>query len=323
MDILVVLEDNNGTIHRMGIESVAAAQHISNTLGLSTGALVMGKNTNSLLSESSEYDLDEGLFVNNELLNEYSSDGYAEAVKQVIDQENPTYVLFGHSYQVRDYVPRVSAKLMRPFLADSISIHVDEKEVSLTKQMFNAKLFTDISPHGDTPFLISFQSASFLSDDAVKGNAKTREVSISLDSSMIKSESEEPFKESSGGVDLSAAELIVSVGRGIGKEENIPMVQDLAEALGAEISSSRPVVDSGWLPPSHQVGSSGQAVSPKMYLALGISGAIQHVVGMKASKNIVVINKDPEAPIFEIADYGVIGDLLEIIPKLTEAIQSK
>ena len=188
MDILVVLEDNNGTIHRMGIESVAAAQHISSTLGLSTGALVMGKNTNSLLSEASKYDLDEVLFINNELLNEYSSDGYAEAVKQVIDQENPTYVLFGHSYQVRDYVPRVSAKLMRPFLADSISIHVDEKEVSLTKQMFNAKLFTDISPHGDTPFLISFQSASFLSDDAVQGNAKTREVSISLDSSMIKSE---------------------------------------------------------------------------------------------------------------------------------------
>ena len=179
MDILVVLEDNNGTIHRMGIESITAAQHISNTLGLSTGALVMGKNTNSLLSEASEYDLDEVLFVNNELLNEYSSDGYAEAVKQVIDQENPTYVLFGHSYQVRDYVPRVSAKLMRPFLADSISIHVYEKEISLTKQMFNAKLFTDISLLGDTPFLISFQSASFLSDVAVKGNAQTREVSLS------------------------------------------------------------------------------------------------------------------------------------------------
>lgn len=323
MDILVVLEDNNGTIHRMGIESIAAAQHMADSLGLSAGAMVMGKNADSLATKASGYSLDEVLSVNHELLNDYSSDGYAEAVKQVINKENPRYVLFGHSYQVRDYVPKISAKLMRPFLADSIAIDFDGKDVSLTKQMFNAKLFSDISPSGDAPFLISFQSASFLSDNASTGTASKREVVINLDSSMIKTESEAPFKESSGGVDLTDAELIVSVGRGIGKEENIPMAQDLASALGAEISSSRPVVDSGWLSPSHQVGSSGQAVSPKMYLALGISGAIQHVVGMKSSKNIVAINKDPEAPIFEIADYGVVGDLLEIVPKLTEAIQSK
>tara|TARA_B100001146_G_C16193029_1_gene440118 strand:+ start:913 stop:1884 length:972 start_codon:yes stop_codon:yes gene_type:complete len=323
MDILVVLEDNNGTIHRMGIESIAAAQHMANSLGLSAGAMVMGKNADSLATKASGYSLDEVLSVNHELLNDYSSDGYAEAVKQVINKENPRYVLFGHSYQVRDYVPKISAKLMRPFLADSIAIDFDGKDVSLTKQMFNAKLFSDISPSGNAPFLISFQSASFLSDNASTGTANKREVVINLDSSMIKTESEAPFKESSGGVDLTDAELIVSVGRGIGKEENIPIAQDLASALGAEISSSRPVVDSGWLSPSHQVGSSGQAVSPKMYLALGISGAIQHVVGMKASKNIVAINKDPEAPIFEIADYGVVGDLLEIVPKLTEAIQSK
>jgi len=323
MDILVVLGDNNGTIHRMGIESIAAAQHMADSLGLSAGAMVMGKNADSLATEASGYSIDEVLSVNHELLNDYSSDGYAEAVKQVINQENPAYVLFGHSYQVRDYVPKISAKLMRPFLADCIAINFDGKDLSLTKQMFNAKLFSDISPSGDAPFLISFQSASFLSDNASTGTANKREVVINLDSSMIKTESEAPFKESSGGVDLTAAELIVSVGRGIGKEENISMAQDLAAALGAEISSSRPVVDSGWLSPSHQVGSSGQAVSPKMYLALGISGAIQHVVGMKASKNIVAINKDPEAPIFEIADYGVVGDLLEIVPKLTEAIQSK
>ena len=323
MDILVVLEDNNGTIHRMGIESIAAAQHMADSLGLSAGAMVMGKNADSLATKASGYSLDEVLSVNHELLNDYSSDGYAEAVKQVINKENPRYVLFGHSYQVRDYVPKISAKLMRPFLADSIAIDFDGKDVSLTKQMFNAKLFSDISPSGNAPFLISFQSASFLSDNASTGTTNKREVVINLDSLMIKTESEAPFKESSGGVDLTDAELIVSVGRGIGKEENIPMAQDLASALGAEISSSRPVVDSGWLSPSHQVGSSGQAVSPKMYLALGISGAIQHVVGMKASKNIVAINKDPEAPIFEIADYGVVGDLLEIVPKLTEAIQSK
>ena len=321
MDILIIIEDNNGKSHRMGLESIAAAQHMSDKLGLSASAMVMGKNADSLASEASAYDLDEVLVLKHDLLNEYSSDGYAEAVKQIIDSENPTYILFGHSYQVRDYVPKISAKLMRPFLADSIAIHFDEKNVSLTKQMFNAKLLSDINPSGDAPYLISFQSASFLSDDAKTGSATSREVSVVLDSSMIKTDSEEPFKEASGGVDLTAAELIVSIGRGIGKEENIPMAQELAAALGAELSSSRPVVDSGWLSPSHQVGSSGQSVSPKMYLSLGISGAIQHVVGMKASKNIVAINKDPEAPIFEIADYAVIGDLLEIVPKLTEALQ--
>jgi electron transfer flavoprotein alpha subunit len=321
MDILIILEDSNGKIHRMGLESITAAQHISGELGLAATAVVMGKNADLLAAEASKYNLEEVLILNNELLNNYSSDGYAEAVKQVIEQENPTYVLFGHSYQVRDYVPKISAKLMKPFLADSIAIQFNGKDVSLTKQMFNAKLFSDISPSGDAPFLISFQSASFLSDNATPGTAATREVSIALESSIIKTQSEEPFKESSGGVDLTAAELIVSVGRGIGKEENIPIAQELATALGAELSSSRPVVDSGWLSPAHQVGSSGQAVSPKMYLALGISGAIQHVVGMKASKNIVAINKDPEAPIFEIADYAVIGDLLEIVPKLTEAIK--
>ena len=323
MDILIIIEDNNGKIHRMSLESITAAQHMADKLGLSASAMVMGKNANSLASEASSYDLEEVLILNHDLLNEYSSDGYAESVKQVIEAEKPTYILFGHSYQVRDYVPKISAKLMKPFFADCIAIDFHDNNISLTKQMFNAKLLSDISPNGDMPFLISFQSASFLSDDANKGTASTRDVSIALDSTMIKTESEEPFKESSGGVDLSAAELIVSVGRGIGKEENIAMVNDLATALGAEISSSRPVVDSGWLSPSHQVGSSGQSVSPKMYLALGISGAIQHVVGMKASKNIVAINKDPDAPIFEIADYGVVADLLEIVPKLTEAIQSE
>ena len=169
--------------------------------------------------------------------------------------------------------------------------------------------------------MISFQSAAFSSDAIDKGSAVIKELSVNIDASMIKTESEEPFKEEAGGIDLTAADLIVSVGRGIGKEENIPIAQALATALGAELASSRPVVDAGWLPSAHQVGSSGQSVSPKMYLALGISGAIQHMVGMKGSKNIVAINKDPEAPIFEVADYGVVADVLELVPKLTEAIQ--
>lgn len=321
MDILVILEDNNSKIHRMGVESIAAAQSIGNSLGLSVAALVMGSNSDSLANEAALYDIDEVLKIKNDLIDQYSSDGYSEAVRQVIEKESPSHILFGHTYQVRDYAPKISAKLMKPFLADNIAFKIESGAISLTKQMFNAKLFSDISLKSEGPYLISFQSAAFLSENAAKGSASIRDFQIDIDSSIIKTQSEDPFKESSDGLDLTTADLIVSVGRGIGKVENIALAQELAAVMGAELSSSRPVVDSGWLPSAHQVGSSGQSVAPKLYLALGISGAIQHVVGMKGSKNIVAINKDPEAPIFEIADYGIIGDVLEIVPLLTEALK--
>jgi electron transfer flavoprotein alpha subunit len=321
MKTLIILEDNNGKIHRMGLESIVAAQKIAAGLNATIGAVVFGKNADALADEAAHYKLEEVVKIKDSLLDNYSADGYAEAVKQVIEQEAPSYVLFGHSYQVRDYAPKVSAKLMKPFLVDNVAVKIANGKAVFTKQMFNAKLFSDIEPNGDGPYLISFQSAAFSSEAANKGSAVIKEVSINLDSSMIKTESEPPFKEEAGGLDLTAADLIVSVGRGIGKEENIPIAQALATALGAELASSRPVVDAGWLPAAHQVGSSGQSVSPKMYLALGISGAIQHMVGMKGSKNIVAINKDPEAPIFDVADYGVVADVLELVPKLTEALQ--
>ena len=321
MDILIVLEDNNGAIHRMGLETITAAQCIAAELNLTTAALVLGKNADKLAEQAAKYDLDQVVKIDHPNLQDYSSDGFAIAVEQAIKNQNCTYVIFGHTYQVRDYVPKVSARMMKPFLADNIAIEFNGNSIIFTKQTFNAKLFTDITVTSDGPHLVSFQSAAYMSDDAKPGSAPIDSVSIDLDPSLIKTSSEEPFKETSGGVDLSAAEIIVSVGRGIGEKDNISIAKNLANALGAELSSSRPVVDADWLSADHQVGSSGQSVSPKMYLALGISGAIQHVVGMKGSKNIVAINKDPDAPIFEIADYGVVGDIMEIVPKLTEALQ--
>ena len=322
MDILIVLEESNGQIHRMGLESIAAGQRLSDEMGLTAGALVLGGNADGLADQASKYQLGEVVKVNDALLGSYSADGYSEAVKQIIDQENPTYVLFGHTYQVRDYVPRLSAKLNKPFLVDNIAIRVENGQPIFTKQMFNAKLSADVEANGSGPFLVSFQSAAFSMDAAAAGSASIRESTVQLDTAMIRTKSEPPFQEEAGGVDLTSADIIVSIGRGIGKEENIPLAIELSKALGGELAASRPVVDSGWLPSAHQIGSSGQSVSPKLYLALGISGAIQHVVGMKGSKNIVTINKDPDAPIFEISDYGVVADILEIIPKLTEAIQA-
>ena len=322
MDILIVLEENNGQIHRMGLESIAAGQRLSDEMGLTAGALVLGGNADGLADQASKYQLGEVVKVNDALLGSYSADGYSEAVKQIIDQENPTYVLFGHTYQVRDYVPRLSAKLNKPFLVDNIAIRVENGQPIFTKQMFNAKLSADVEANGSGPFLVSFQSAAFSMDAAAAGSASIRESTVQLDTAMIRTKSEPPFQEEAGGVDLTSADIIVSIGRGIGKEENIPLAVELSKALGGELAASRPVVDSGWLPSAHQIGSSGQSVSPKLYLALGISGAIQHVVGMKGTKNIVTINKDPDAPIFEISDYGVVGDILEIIPKLIESIQA-
>jgi len=322
MDILIVLEENNGQIHRMGLESIAAGQRLSDEMGLTASALVLGGNADGLADQASKYQLGEVLKVNDALLGSYSADGYSEAVKQIIDQENPTYVLFGHTYQVRDYVPRLSAKLNKPFLVNNIAIRVENGQPIFTKQMFNAKLSADVEANGSGPFLVSFQSAAFSMDAVAAGSASIRESTVQLNTAVIRTKSEPPFQEEAGGVDLTSADIIVSIGRGIGKEENIPLAVELSKAIGGELAASRPVVDSGWLPSAHQIGSSGQSVSPKLYLALGISGAIQHVVGMKGSKNIVTINKDPDAPIFEISDYGVVGDILEIIPKLTEAIQA-
>ena len=321
MNILVVLEDNNGAIHGMSLEAIVAAQKISSKLKSKITVLAMGRNAEALALEASKYELNEILKINSSSLNSYSSDGYAIAIEQIILEHDFKYVFFGHTYQVRDYVPKISAKLMRPFLADNIKMSISDGSIEFTKQTFNAKLLADIQTSDSGLYLVSFQSASFSSDNLQPGYSEVKKIDITIDEIQIKNTYEEPFQESAGGVDLTSADIIVSVGRGIGEADNISIAKDLALALGGQLSSSRPVVDAGWLSPDHQVGSSGQSVSPKLYLALGISGAIQHVVGMKGSKNIVAINKDPEAPIFEIANYGIVGDIFEIVPKLIESLK--
>ena len=312
MDILVVLEDNRGSLHRMSKEAIAGAQK----MGGSISALAIGSNADALAEELSGVDLVEVITVSHDLVSSYNADGYSEVVKQVIESESPQTIVIGHSYQTRDFMPRVSAKLDIPFIPDIISM-----DDGIVKQVLNAKLNALVTTSADQ-VILSFQSATFSEEAMVTGSCLTRSIEVNLDSSIVRSEAEDPFQEDAGDVDLESAELIVSIGRGIEKEENIQIAFDLAKALGAEVSASRPVVDSGWVEPFRQVGSSGQNVSPKLYFSLGISGAIQHVVGMKGSKNILAINKDPDAPIFEIADYAVVGDVLEIVPKLIEALHN-
>jgi len=313
MDILVVLEDNRGSLHRMSKEAIAGAQK----MGGSISALAIGVNADAMAGELSGVDITEVITINHDLVSSYNADGYSDVVSQVIKSESPKTIVAGHSYQTRDFMPRVSAKLDIPFIPDIISM-----DDGIVKQVLNAKLNALVTTSADQ-VILSFQSATFSEEAMVTGSCLTRSIEVNLDSSIVRSEAEDPFQEDAGDVDLESAELIVSIGRGIEKEENIQMAFDLAKVLGAEVSASRPVVDSGWVEPFRQVGSSGQTISPKLYFSLGISGAIQHVVGIKGSKNILAINKDPDAPIFEIADYAVVGDLLDIIPKLIEALQTE
>ena len=313
MDILVVLEDNRGSLHRMSKEAIAGAQK----MGGSIAALAIGVNADAMAGELSGVDITEVITINHDLVSSYNADGYSDVVCQVIKSESPKTIVAGHSYQTRDFMPRVSAKLDIPFIPDIISM-----DDGIVKQVLNAKLNALVTTSADQ-VILSFQSATFSEEAMVTGSCLARSIEVNLDSSIVRSEAEDPFQEDAGDVDLESAELIVSIGRGIEKEENISMAFDLAKVLGAEVSASRPVVDSDWVESFRQVGSSGQTVAPKLYFSLGISGAIQHVVGMKGSKNILAINKDPDAPIFEIADYAVVGDLLDIIPKLIEALQTE
>ena len=318
--ILVVLENQRGNIHAFSQEAVVAGQQLSEKLGLDLSILCLGENASSLRDQASDYKAKNLILAQHDIINTYSADGYSKALSQIVSELSPKYVLMGHSYMVRDFLPRVSAKLDIPFVSDIIAVEYDGDSPIFSRQVFNAKLATKVKTTSDT-VLLSFQSAAFSSDDMqIGGSENQSDFSVNLEASDIKSDSEAEFQESASGVDLTTAELIVSVGRGIESQDNLPLVESLASAMGAEIASSRPVVDMGWLPPYRQIGSSGQAVSPKLYLSVGISGAIQHVVGMKGSKTIMAINKDEDAPIFEIADYAVIGDVLEIIPKLIEEL---
>ena len=315
MNILVILESNNGALHRLSREALVGAQE----LGGSIFALIIGNENEEILSELAGYELEKVINVKHHLLSSYSADGYSEVVRQVFISFSPDLIVIGHTYQTRDFIPRVSAKLDIPFIPDVISI----SDKGFIKQVLNAKLNATIS-NLDNAAIISFQSAAFNEEQLKLGSCSNESFDVTLVDSDIKSISEEPFQEEEGDVDLESAEVLVSVGRGIEKEENVTLAFELAKVINAEVSASRPVVDSGWVDSFRQVGSSGSNVAPKLYFSLGISGAIQHVVGMKGAKNIMAINKDADAPIFEISDYAVIGDILEIVPKLIESLgQSK
>jgi electron transfer flavoprotein alpha subunit len=318
--ILVFIEHKAGELNKTSLEAIAAAQKLSGEINQPSMAIVLGSDGQSLARDIAAYDLSKIINVSHPQLAEYTPDAYAAAMEQVVRATNPQYVVMSHTYLVRDFAPKLAARFGRGMISDCIRMTVEEGKVAFTRRIFLGKLDADVVADGEPPVFVTFQSGAFRGDQAAKGSGASLEaLEVEIGESRMKPEA--PFQEVKQAVDLTKASIIVAVGRGIKSKENIALAEKLAEALGADLAASRPICDAEWLPIDRQIGSSGQTVAPKLYLAVGISGAIQHLVGMKNSQTIVAINKDPEAPIFDIADYGIVGDLFEVLPVLTEEIK--
>jgi electron transfer flavoprotein alpha subunit len=320
--IVVIAEQRDGKLNRATWETLVGAQQLAGASSVPITVLVPGANGASVANELAAAQVKEVVTLEHAALEPYTPDGYTAALQEAIGQLSPTYVLLPHTYQTRDFAPKLAARLDRAIITDVTAIK-SGSEPAFVRPMFQGKLTADVVPLGPDPHFVTFQIGAFRVDQVAKGSspAAIRALTVNVDAAAVRQKPEPPFQQAKQAVDLSQAERIVSVGRGIKEQTNIEIAKKLAEALGAEIAASRPICDAGWLPMERQVGSSGQTVAPKLYVALGISGAIQHLVGMKGSNTVVAINKDPDAPIFEIADYGIVGDLFEIVPAIIDAVK--
>ncbi len=239
----------------------------------------------------------------------------------MISKAGATLVIFPHTYQVRDFAPKLATSFRKVLVSDCIGHRFEGGQIHFVRQVFQGKIHAEVSFAGGPPFFASIQAGAWRADTVVAGTCSAESFTPELSLEQIRTRPMEVFREAERAVDLSGAQIIVSVGRGIKEAENIAIAQKLADVLGAEMAASRPICDNGWMPMERQVGSSGQTVAPRIYFAIGISGAIQHLVGMKGAKTVVAINRDPEAPIFEIADYGIVGDLFQIVPALVDELR--
>jgi electron transfer flavoprotein alpha subunit len=323
MNILVVTEQRSGAWNKTSFEALAAGQQIAAETGGRLAALLIGKGVAALADELASAKLDEVFLVEHDLLENYTPDGFTIALAQAIAQAQPDLVLFPHTYQVRDFAPQLAASLGKGMIGDCVGYRLENGRLIFVRQMFQGRTAADVSFEGAGPWFASLQAGAFRGDKVAQGAARAavKRVAVNLDAAQIRTKPEAPFQESKQALDLTQAPILVAVGRGIKAPENIALAAQLAKLLGGELCASRPICDEGWLPMDRQVGSSGQTVAPKLYLALGVSGAIQHVVGMKGSRTIVAINKDAHAPIFEVADYGIVGDIFELIPALTHELE--
>jgi electron transfer flavoprotein alpha subunit len=321
--ILVVVEQREGKLNRVSWETLTAGQALAAETGWRLEAAVAGGNVGNFAKEIAGKKVAKVYSVESAKLEPYTPDAFVAGLKHFIASKNPTLVLMPHTYQVRDFVPKLATAMERTVISDCIGYRKEGDRLMFSRQMFQGKFSADVSFACDAPWFVTFQNGAFRGDkvEPAPSAAPIETVPVDIPDSAVRNKPHEVFKEAKQAVDLTQAEIIVSIGRGIKEQKNIEIAKQLAEALGGEIAASRPICDSGWLPMDRQIGSSGQTVAPKLYVALGISGAIQHIVGMKGSRTIIAVNKDSEAPIFEIADYAVVGNLFDVVPPLIEEVK--
>src|SRR6201997_3821440 len=321
--ILVIVEQREGELNRVSWETLTAGQALAAETGWRLEAAIAGGSVGTFAKEIASKKVGKVYAVESSKLEPYTPGAFVAGLKQFISSRNPKLVLMPLTYQVRDFVPKLATTMQRTVISDCIGYKKDGDKLLFTRQMFQGKLAADVSFTCDPPWFVTFQNGAFRGDKVEAGAsaAPVETVNVEIPNGSIRNKPQEVFKEAKQAVDLTQAEIIVAVGRGIKEQKNIEIAKQLADALGGDLAASRPICDSGWLPMDRQIGSSGQTVAPKLYLALGISGAIQHIVGMKGSRAIIAVNKDSEAPIFEIADYAVVGNLFDIVPPLIEEVK--
>jgi electron transfer flavoprotein alpha subunit len=321
--ILVVVEQREGRLNRVSWETLAAGQALAAATGWSVETAVVGSGVGPLAGDLAAKKVSKVYAVESPALAEYAPDAFSAALKQLLSSAQPRLVFMPHTYQVRDFISKLATSMGRTVIPDCIAFRKDADKLVFTRQMFQGKFAADVSFQCDAPWFVTFQNGAYRGDqaEAGAGPASVETVNVEIPADVVRAKPQAPFKEAKQAVDLTQAEVIVSVGRGIKEQKNIDLAKQLADALGGEIGASRPICDSGWLPMDRQIGSSGQTVSPKLYLALGISGAIQHIVGMKGARSIVAVNKDHEAPIFEIADVAIVANLFDVVPALIEEVK--
>ncbi len=314
-DVLAIAEHRRGELRDVSLELLTAGRELADETGGDLQVGVIGGDVDAFADEVNREGVDRVLTV--DAGEEFNHGVYTQAVEALYDEVEPEFLVLPNTVNGLDYAPAVATRLGLPYVPDVVGLDVDGDRLVATREMYGSKVATTNEVDTGPGVTVTIRDAEWAPTEA-PGDAPVESVDVEIDESAVRSTVKGFEEVGAGDVDISEADLLVSVGRGIEEEENLELIEELAETLDATISASRPIIDNGWLPKNRQVGQSGKVVTPDVYLAVGISGAVQHVAGMKGAETIIAINTDPNAPIFDLADYGIVGDLFEVVPALTE-----
>ncbi|KXB04375.1 hypothetical protein AKJ50_02475 [candidate division MSBL1 archaeon SCGC-AAA382A13] len=317
--VLVLVEHRQGEIRDITFQMLNKANELAEETDSKVSAVLLTAESKDFVEELKPW-TDEILLHKDSKYENFNSDIYEQALTDIIEDKNPKLIMIGHSAQGMDLAPSLASSLNLPLAPNIVNLWWKDDDLVTEREIYGGKVNSEVRFKKEAPYLVTVQSAAFEAEEAPGLDANLVEIEPSIEDSEIFKKFLEYVEPEAGEVDITASDILISIGRGIEDEDNMDIIEELAEEIGADISGSRPVIDNGWLPEDRQVGQSGKTVTPKLYLAIGISGASQHVIGMKGSDTIVAINKDPDAPIFEVADYGIVDDLFKIVPKLADLL---